>query len=327
MMGIQTFTFNAKAPIRTLLKGEEPWFVAADVCAALEIEKHRDAVARLDEDERGSVIVDTLGGPQESAAISESGLYTLILRSRKPQARAFRRWVTHEVLPALRRGGRYELPTEPPAGAISGASVLQYEGQPIRVFQHQGQPWVSAKDLCLACGYSWHKGGSLVVNVPPDLKGLALMGTLEGCSRQHVLVLSLAGVKVFSSRARYIEVQGLYRWLRSLDLAGLPENRVDPTVPRAPRTLGRPVRVPPLPDPKAPIYLPLAKDRARFGEEALEEHERRADMRDLRFAYEHHMPGLLADLMHLAERQGLDFTAMLARGRQHFIAERAAAVR
>ncbi len=321
MMALQTFTFDAKAPIRTLLKGDEPWFVAADVCAALDIEKHRDAVSRLDDDERGSVVVDTLGGPQESAAVSESGLYTLILRSRKPQARAFRRWVTHEVLPALRREGRYQIPAAPPR-ATPGASVLSYQGFPVRAFQHQGQPWVAAKDFCLACGYSWHKGGSLVAHIPREMKGLALLETLEGCSRQHVMALSLDGVQTFAARARYPEAQQFQGWLRALPVPTLPETQVDPTVTRAPKLLGRPAKLPVIP-PEHPVFVPTSEDRARFAVQALEHHESTADLRDIRYAYGHQMPHLLADLMHLAEREGLDFAAMLGQGRQHFTAERA----
>lgn len=92
-----------------------PWFVAKDVCAVLEIGKYRDAVTRLDDDERGSVLVDTLGGKQEMSAVSESGLYALIFTSRKPEAKRFRKWVTGEVLPALRKYGTYSVPTPTPA--------------------------------------------------------------------------------------------------------------------------------------------------------------------------------------------------------------------
>ena len=92
-----------------------PWFVAADVCAVLGIEKHRDALSKLDADERGSVKVDTLGGAQDMAAVNESGLYTLILRCRnatKPGTvpHRFRKWVTSEVLPSIRKTGSYQTP-------------------------------------------------------------------------------------------------------------------------------------------------------------------------------------------------------------------------
>lgn len=93
--------------VRTLTIDGSPWWIAKDVCEVLEIEKHRDAVARLDSDERESVIVDTLGGKQHTTAINESGLYSLILRSRKPEAKAFKKWITSEVLPALRKQGFY----------------------------------------------------------------------------------------------------------------------------------------------------------------------------------------------------------------------------
>jgi prophage antirepressor-like protein len=85
----------------------DPWFVAKDICRVLEIEKYRDAVSRLEEDERGSVLMDTLGGKQEIATVSESGMYSLIFRSRKPEARRFRKWVTADILPAIRKRGTY----------------------------------------------------------------------------------------------------------------------------------------------------------------------------------------------------------------------------
>jgi prophage antirepressor-like protein len=85
----------------------EPWFVAADVCAALAIANARDALTRLDDDEKGVASTDTLGGRQSLSTVNEFGLYSLILGSRKPEARAFKRWVTHEVLPSIRRTGSY----------------------------------------------------------------------------------------------------------------------------------------------------------------------------------------------------------------------------
>ena len=85
----------------------EPLFVAADVCQALTIENHRNVLARLDDDEKGVHSMDTLGGRQELAVINESGLYSLILSSRKPEAKRFKRWVTHEVLPSIRKTGGY----------------------------------------------------------------------------------------------------------------------------------------------------------------------------------------------------------------------------
>jgi prophage antirepressor-like protein len=87
-----------------------PWFVAADVCSVLDIGNPRQAMSRLDEDEKGVISTDTPGGEQSMTTVNEPGLYNLVLGSRKPQARRFKRWVTHEVLPAIRRTGRYAIP-------------------------------------------------------------------------------------------------------------------------------------------------------------------------------------------------------------------------
>lgn len=93
--------------VRTITKEGEPWFVASDVCKALEIKNSRDALTRLDEDEKGVALTDTLGGQQNMTIINEPGLYSLILGSRKPEAKAFKRWITHEVIPSIRRSGGY----------------------------------------------------------------------------------------------------------------------------------------------------------------------------------------------------------------------------
>lgn len=95
-------------PLRVLMRDSEPWFVAADVTTALGIGNSSDVLRRLDEDEKGVDSIDTLGGRQDVAIVNESGLYSLILGSRKPEAKRFKRWVTGEVLPAIRRTGRYE---------------------------------------------------------------------------------------------------------------------------------------------------------------------------------------------------------------------------
>lgn len=96
--------------VRTAVVNGEPWFVAPDVCAVLEIANSRDAVGRLDEDEKGVVSTDTPGGKQAVAIISEAGLYSLVLGSRKPEAKAFKRWITHEVIPSIRKDGLYVTP-------------------------------------------------------------------------------------------------------------------------------------------------------------------------------------------------------------------------
>ena len=104
---LMTFENAAFGKIRTLTIDGEPWFVAADVCKALELGNPSMTVDRLDADEKGISSIDTLGGKQRMAIINEPGLYSVILRSRKPEAKAFKRWITHEVIPAIRKYGGY----------------------------------------------------------------------------------------------------------------------------------------------------------------------------------------------------------------------------
>lgn len=109
------FNFG-KQQVRTLLIDERPWFVAADVCASLAIANVSLAVNGradrdtdgLDEDEKGIATVNTPSGAQEMLVVNESGLYALIFKSRKAEAKRFKKWVTAEVLPAIRKHGRYE---------------------------------------------------------------------------------------------------------------------------------------------------------------------------------------------------------------------------
>lgn len=109
MNELQIFNYNGNE-VRTVQIDGEPWWVLKDVCGVLGISKYRDVAARLDEDERKPVKVDTLGGEQEMICVNESGLYNVILRSDKPEAKPFRKWVTAEVLPSIRKHGAYLTP-------------------------------------------------------------------------------------------------------------------------------------------------------------------------------------------------------------------------
>lgn len=111
MNDLTVFNFDGTREVRTVVRDEEPWFVAKDVCDILDISQYRDAISTLDEDERASVVVDTLGGPQNMSAVNESGLYALVFKSRKSEAKAFRKWVTSEVLPTIRKTGQYKAAT------------------------------------------------------------------------------------------------------------------------------------------------------------------------------------------------------------------------
>jgi prophage antirepressor-like protein len=110
MSAIMPFAFESHH-VRVLLdtKGD-PWFVAQDICQVLEIAKPENAYGRLDSDEKDTRIVGTPGGNQNMVVVNEPGLYNLIFTSRKPEAKRFKRWVTHEVLPTIRQTGHYAAP-------------------------------------------------------------------------------------------------------------------------------------------------------------------------------------------------------------------------
>lgn len=101
---LELFSY-AGANLRTAMIDGEAWFVSADVLSILELS--RSSIALLDDDERGVHSMDTPSGPQDMSVISEAGLFSLILRSRKPEAKKFKRWITHDVLPKIRQTGSY----------------------------------------------------------------------------------------------------------------------------------------------------------------------------------------------------------------------------
>ena len=109
---IETFTSKQFGEVRITLINDEPWFFATDVCKALDIGNAPMTTSRLDEDERMTINSSDShsgqrGGAQTFTVINEPGLYTLVLKSRKPEAKAFKRWITHEVLPLIRKTGGY----------------------------------------------------------------------------------------------------------------------------------------------------------------------------------------------------------------------------
>lgn len=126
---LQVFMYNGKE-VRTIEIDGETWFVAKDVCDILEIVNHRDTMAKcLDEDEKrvSPISTPSNGGYSDVTLISEAGLYTLLMRSNKPEAKPFRRWVTHDVLPTIRKIGSYSLNRDNPAllsGIIDGARII-----------------------------------------------------------------------------------------------------------------------------------------------------------------------------------------------------------
>jgi prophage antirepressor-like protein len=179
---IVPFLFEGESLLRVLDREGRPWFVAADVCRTLDIKNVTQAVAALDEDEKGLCSTYTLGGNQEVLVITEGGLYTLILRSRdatKPGTvpHRFRRWVTDEVLPAIRKTGKYEAPEpdedEDPAETPDGLK-LRKVNTAARVFGERAGAQLWAK-----LGLDWVPAMARVLR-QPDLLDDATPPTQAG---------------------------------------------------------------------------------------------------------------------------------------------------
>lgn len=135
------FSFDSRE-VRIVDRDGEPWFVAADVAAVLSVANTSDVLRRLDDDEKGVVSIDTLGGRQEMAAVNESGLYSMVLTSRKPEAKRFKKWVTSEVLPSIRKKGAYgvpSLPTDPMAILKLTFAVLENHSKELAEVKEQVQ--------------------------------------------------------------------------------------------------------------------------------------------------------------------------------------------
>ena len=112
MNELTVFSFEA-CEIRTKVIDDEPWFVAKDVCDILEISNNRDAVSRLDDDERATVGLTDGSQIRNYSIVNEFGLYNLVLSSRKPEAKVFKRWITHDVIPSIRKSGGYQVSKDP----------------------------------------------------------------------------------------------------------------------------------------------------------------------------------------------------------------------
>lgn len=157
----QAFTFNASnQQVRVVTINDEPYFVAKDVCDILSLSDVSMSVSRLDDDEKLTQALLVSGQKRQMWCVNESGLYHLIFQSRKPEAKAFRKWVTAEVLPTLRRTGRYEVVSkyerwsqryERPKEFLDLRSE-PYEqkmlnGYAVRVVTHEDVEWYSVADI------------------------------------------------------------------------------------------------------------------------------------------------------------------------------------
>lgn len=191
--------FFADQPVRSIERGGEPWFVGLDVCRVLKIANSRDALSRLDDYERDDVgITDAIGREQATIMINESGLYSLILRSRTPAAKAFKRWVTTEVLPAIRKTGRYE---GRPASAPRRRPVAlpRAEAAP-RTVEYKGETWWLAADLAKLLGVRtphnlrlYTAEGNVVGVMMPDCPDLARHYVTSAYEPRFYWIVNAAG--------------------------------------------------------------------------------------------------------------------------------------
>lgn len=141
MNALQIFNNSQFEEIRTTVIDGEPWFIAKDVCDCLELTNSRKSLQRLDDDEKGVTSSYTLGGKQELSTVNEYGLYQLVLSSRKPEAKAFKRWITHEVIPTLRKTGSYsiEIPKTLPEALRAYAAEVEEHNKTKEIVAMQEQ--------------------------------------------------------------------------------------------------------------------------------------------------------------------------------------------
>ena len=153
---VEVFNFSQeRMPIRVQVINNEPWFVAKDVCDVLEHSNHKMAVKNLDDDEKGVSSVYSPGGVQQTTIINESGLYSLIFQSRKPEAKTFRKWVTSEVLPSIRKKGYYGVYRERTDYIDAQDTPYErklYNDSEVRCIEIDGKEWMSISDFFMAIG-------------------------------------------------------------------------------------------------------------------------------------------------------------------------------
>jgi anti-repressor protein len=147
-MNIIPFQFGV-SPFRATTQDGEPYFCAADACKALGLDNVSRAIDGLEKDEvTNSKVMDSIGRMQDAVFVSESGLYALIFKSRKPEAKAFRKWVTSEVLPAIRKTGGYLLPQSLPAALRALADAEEQKAQ-LAIANAEMQPKVEYFDCAM----------------------------------------------------------------------------------------------------------------------------------------------------------------------------------
>jgi hypothetical protein len=203
MSNIIPFTYEDQ-PIRIIMQNGEPWWVAADVCGILDIQNVSQAVESLEEDEKNTLSIrEGIRGNPNKLCVNEPGLYSLIFISRKPEAKTFRRWITHEVLPTIRKTGTYSVQPQP----LQRGSIGEIVSDPKRLGK-----------------YIYHLQGLQDVLYPEYIEQQPLAP--EEQLKQDVLrILKNAGKPLTPSMLRYsyfksTPKEALYRACEELAVAG-----------------------------------------------------------------------------------------------------------
>ena len=193
MNEITVFQNEEFGDIRTVMLEGEPWFVAVDVCRALDIRNNRDALNRLDDDEKGVELTDTPGGQQKLSIVNEPGLYSLVLGSRKPEAKAFKHWITHDVIPAIRKTGSYAPTLSPAELLVAQANLLLEQDKRMKALESN---FVDMKDDIVDMNDRVEQLESAVVNHPEDYVSVA------GYARMKNIPLSLSVAQHLGRKAK-----------------------------------------------------------------------------------------------------------------------------
>lgn len=258
----QVFQYQGNRAIRTVMVGEEPWFVAKDVCEVLDLPNVGQALSRLDE---ACITSSDVWSPSNSRrytlkAVNETGLYDLIFDSRKLEAKAFRRWVTGEVLPSIRRTGGYGAALAPaPVSAPPVARmplVFKYGGaEPLRTVMVGDVPWFVAQDAGIILGIPYCSD-AVRRTVPPEEWRLAMVPTalrkVAGNSYavgngKLMQLVTAQGLQALVLKSRRPGAQGFQRWVS------------EEVLPRIRRTGGPSSAGGPQPRPRPVAALPIAR--------------------------------------------------------------------
>jgi len=192
MNSLQIYTFQNRN-VRVAGSPENPLFVAADVCRILDLTDVTSALRGLEDDEKGPLIMRTLGGDQTMNAVTESGLYALVFKSRKPEAKAFRKWVTSEVLPAVRKTGSYQQP---------GPSSLDMAELVCKALREQEKQLEEIRALAIqANSYNSSNTGFFTVRAYANVHGFRLsLSEAKGIGKKAASICRRDGITVSHAR-------------------------------------------------------------------------------------------------------------------------------